>query len=110
MTEPHWFRDEESFGIYDDDGEVIARNLYRDVEQADGTKQRVFPRIYVRPDHRHVGLAGRLTKHSMDVTIEEGYRIVPICPYIVQWVREHDHGAYLKHRDEPTGEHFRVDG
>src|SRR5699024_12069925 len=75
MTEPRWFRDDESFGVHDDDGEVIARNLYRDVELADGTKQRVFPSIHVRPDHRHVGLAGRLTKYSLDITIDEGYRI-----------------------------------
>ncbi|OAV63026.1 GNAT family N-acetyltransferase [Enteractinococcus helveticum] len=109
MTEPRWFRDEESFGVYDDDGEVIARNLYRDVQLSDGTKQRVFPGIHVRPDHRHVGLAAQLTKHSMDTTIQEGYRIVPICPYVAQWMREYDDGAYLKYRDEPAGEHFFAD-
>ncbi len=101
MTEPRWFRDDTTFGIYNDAGEVIARNVYRDVEHADGTKQRIFPSIHVRPDHRHAGLAGRLTKHSLDITIEEGYRIVPICPYIAQWMREYDHGAYLTYRDEP---------
>lgn len=106
MTEPRWFRDEKSFGVYDDEGEVIARNLYRDVEHSDRAKQRVFPGIHVRPDHRHVGLAARLTKHSMDVTVDEGYRIVPICPYIAQWMREYDDGAYLKYRDEPAGDHF----
>lgn len=109
MTEPRYFRDEKSFGIYNDAGEVIARNHYRDVEQANGTKQRVFPSIHVRPDHRHVGLAGRLTKHSLDVTIDEGYCIVPICPYIVQWIRDHDDGTYQQHLEHPVPEHFRVD-
>lgn len=106
MTEPHWFRDDESFGIYDDAGDVIARNLYRDVELADGTKKRIFPSINVRPDHRHVGLAGRLTKHSLDITIEEGYRIVPVCPYIAQWMRDYNGGAYLQYRDTPGAEYF----
>ena len=109
MTETQWFRDDESFGLRNDAGEVIARNLYRDVELADCTKQRVFPNIHVRPDHRHVGLAGRLTKHSLDITIEEGYRIVSVCPYVAQWVREHDSGAYLKYQDEPRVEHFDAD-
>lgn len=108
MTEPRWFQDDKSFGVYDDAGEVIARNLYHDIEQADGTKQRVFPSINVRPDHRHAGLAGRLTKHALDISIDEGYRIVPICPYIVQWMREYENGAYLQHRDEPEAEHFHA--
>lgn len=106
MTEPRWFRDADSFGIYDADGEVIARNLYRDVETSDGKKQRVFPGIFTRPDHRGQGLASKLTKHSLDITIQEGRRIVPVCPYVARWVREYDQGAYLVHRDEPESEHL----
>lgn len=106
MTEPRWFRDEESFGIRDAQGEVIARNLYRDIEAADGTPQRVFPGIFTRPDHRGAGLASQLTKYSLDITIDEGRRVVPVCSYVAQWVREYDDGAYLPHRDEPTGEHL----
>jgi hypothetical protein len=104
-----WFRDEGSFGVHNDEGEVIARNLYRDIETQDGTLQRVFPGIHVRPDHRGVGLASELTKHSLDVSLEEGFRIVPICPYVAQWMREYDNGAYLPYRDEPGAEHFHVD-
>lgn len=109
MTEPRWFRDEDSFGVYDAAGEVIGRNLYRDIETADGTKQRVFPGVFVHPDHRGVGLAGRLTKYSLDTSIEEGYRIVPVCPYVARWVREYDNGAYMPYRDEPGAEHLNVD-
>ena len=109
MTEPRWFRDEESFGIYNETGDVIARNFYRDVEQVDGSKHRVFPSIHVRPDHRHQGLAGRLTKHSLDITIDEGYRVVPVCPYVARWMSEYDDGAYLKYRAERGTEDFHAD-
>lgn len=109
MTAPGWFRDEKSFGVRNDSGEVIASNFYRDVETADGTKQRVFPRIFVEPKHRGAGLAGELTKHSLDTSIAEGFRIVPVCPYIDQWIREYDGGAYLTHRDKPGAQHFYAD-
>lgn len=104
-----WFRDEDSFGIYDASGDVIARNLYRDVETEGGAKQRVFPGVFVHPDYRGAGLAGKLTKYSIDHSLDEGYRIVPICPYVARWVREYDDGAYLPHRDEPAAEHFHAD-
>lgn len=104
-----WFRDQDSFGVHDAEGEVIARNLYRDVENGDGTKQRVFPGVFVYPDHRGAGLAGKLTKYSIDTSLDEGYRIVPVCPYVARWVREYNHGAYLPHRDEPSAEHFHAD-
>ena len=109
MSASRWFRDDESFGVLDDTGEVIARNLYHDVETQDGTKQRVFPGIHVHPDYRGAGLAGELTKHSLDVSLKEGYRIVPICPYVARWIREYNDGAYLRYRDEPAPEHFYAD-
>lgn len=109
QTQPHWFRDDESFGVSNDNGDVIGRNLYRDVETSDGTKQRVFPGVFVHPDYRGAGLAGELTKHSLDESIAEGYRIVPICPYVARWMREYDDGSYLPYRDEPESEHFNVD-
>lgn len=109
QQQPRWFRDEDSFGVYNDAGDVIARNLYRDVEMPDGTKQRAFPGIVVHPDHRNEGLAGKLTKHSVDESIAEGYRIVPICPYVAKWIREYENGAYLPYRDEPGPEHFKDD-
>lgn len=105
-----WFRDEESFGVRDETGDVIARNLYHDVETEDGKKQRVFPGVHVRPDHRGAGLASELTKHSIDLSLDEGFRIVPVCPYVARWMREYDNGAYLKHRDNPGAEHFDADG
>lgn len=104
-----WFRDAKSFGIYSDSGDVIARNLYRDVETADGTKQRVFPGVFVHPEYRGAGLAAELTKHSIDISIREGFRIVPTCSYIASWVREHDGGTYQQYRDEPGTEHFYAD-
>lgn len=100
-----WFRDEKSFGVHDEAGQVIARTHYHDVETDDGVKQRVFPGIHVRPDHRGVGLASELTKHATDITINEGFRIVPVCPYIVQWLHDFEDGAYLKYRDHPGAEH-----
>lgn len=108
-TQPRFFRDDESFGVSNEAEEVIGRNLYRDVETDSGLKQRVFPGVFVHPDYRGAGLASQLTKHSIDESIAEGYRIVPICPYVAQWMREYDDGAYLQYRDEPEAEHFNVD-
>lgn len=104
-----WFRDDRSFGVHDNAGEVIARNLYHDVTAEDGTQQRVFPGIHVRPDHRGAGLASELTKHSIDISLDEGFRIVPVCPYVARWMREYDNGAYLEHRDDPGAEHLHAD-
>ena len=108
MTEPRFLRDADSFAVLDADDEVIGRNLYRDVENSDGTKQRVFPKVVVHPDHRGVGLAAQLVKHSIDISLDEGFRIVPVCPYVAQWMQEHDGGSYLQYRDEPGTEHFNV--
>src|SRR5699024_12529484 len=105
-----WFRDEKSFGVHDETGEVIARNLYHDHETDDGTKQRVFPGIHVRPDHRGVGLASELTKHSMDISLDEGFRIGPVCTYISQWMREYDNGTALGYGDDPVADYLDATG
>src|SRR5699024_12797943 len=76
-TQSRWFRDEESFVVTNETGDVIGRNLYRDVEAADGTKQRVFPGVFVHPDYRGAGLAGGCTNAAIDQSIAEGYPIGP---------------------------------
>ncbi len=108
-TESRWFRDDESFGFSNETGDVIGRNLYRGIKTAHGTKQRVFPGIFVHPDYRGAGLAGKLTQHSLDQSIAEGYRIVPVCPYVANWMQEYNNGSYLQYRDEPEAQHFNVD-
>ena len=35
-------------------------------------------------------LAGVLTRGALAARVEQGKRIVPVCPYVARWVRGHD--------------------
>jgi hypothetical protein len=38
--------------------------------------------VYVPPQHRNRGIAGRLVMHALDWAREHGCKIVPTCPFI----------------------------
>lgn len=35
------------------------------------------------------GIAGRLTQAALDWARSEGLRVVPVCPYVVAWIKRH---------------------
>lgn len=92
--------------VVDDSGTIAGREFYRDHQGAEGTKQRVFVETVVEEDYRGAGLAGKLVQHSLDKAIDEGFRIVAICPYVKRWVSESDDPKYEAASDTPRPEHF----
>jgi uncharacterized protein len=35
------------------------------------------------------GIAGELTRHALDHARSEGWRVVPNCPYVKNWIDRH---------------------
>lgn len=60
---PQFFQRNGYIGMIVDDSDTVAgREIYRDHETADGTKQRIFIETVVEEDYRGAGLAGKLVQ------------------------------------------------
>ena len=92
--------------IVDDSGAIAGREVYRDHETADGTKQRIFIETVIEDDYRGAGLAGKLVQYALDTALDEGYRIVAICPYVKSWIEKNDDKRYADASDTARPEHF----
>ncbi|HIY86476.1 MAG TPA: N-acetyltransferase [Candidatus Yaniella excrementavium] len=104
---PQFIEHEGYIGMIVDDSETIAaREIYRNHETAEGTKQRVFIETVVEEDYRGAGLAGKLVQYSLDKAIDQGYRIVAICPYVKSWIEKSDDKRYSDVSDTARPEHF----
>jgi len=93
--------------IVDDSGKYAARETHTDHVTADGTKQRAFVSTNVEEDYRGAGLAGKIVQYTLDTAIDQGYRIVAICPYVKSWIEKQDDPRYEAARDTPRPEHFQ---
>lgn len=49
----------------------------------------LFTHTGTPPEHRHRGIAGRLTRHALDDAIERGLKIAPYCPYTAWFIGRH---------------------
>jgi len=49
----------------------------------------VFTHTVVRPEFEGRGLGSRLAKYVLDDAVARGERIVPECPFIAAYLREH---------------------
>jgi predicted GNAT family acetyltransferase len=96
--------------IVDDTGTIAAREHHANHVTADGTKQRVFISTHTEDAYRGQGLAGKVVKYTLDKALEEGYRIVAICPYVKSWLDKQDDPRYEQARDTPRPEHFPQKG
>ena len=96
--------------IVDDTGTIAAKEYHREHVTADGTKQRVFISTHTEEAYRGQGLAGKLVKHMLDNALDEGYRIVAICPYVKSWLEKRNDPRYEEARDTPRPEHFPQKG
>ena len=45
--------------------------------------------VEVPAAHEHHGLAGRLTKAALDFARERRLTIVPACPFVIEYLRNH---------------------
>lgn len=49
----------------------------------------VLPHVEVDPDYRGRGLAGQLTRQTLEAARSEGLRVTPLCPYVADYIRTH---------------------
>ena len=93
--------------IVDETGTIAARENHTDHVTKDGTKQRVFVSTVTDEAYRGQGLAGKVVKYTLDKALDEGYRIVAVCPYVKNWLEKQDDPKYEQARDTARPEHFQ---
>jgi hypothetical protein len=93
--------------IVDDSGTIAAREIHTDHETADGTKQRAFQSTVVEEEYRGQGLASKIIQHTVDRALDDGYRIVAICPVVKGWLEKQDDPRYKEAQDTARPEHFQ---
>ncbi len=79
------------FVIHSGDEEAGFAGYERDGERW------VFTHTVVKPEFSGQGLAGQLVGHALDTVVAEGGTIVPVCSYVVSYVRKHP--QYQEHTD-----------
>ena len=57
--------------------------------------QLILPHVGVPPTLEGRGIAGILTRDTLDWARESGMTVVPVCPYVVAWVQRHPEYADL---------------
>lgn len=92
--------------IVDDSGTIAAREYHNDHVTADGVKQRVLVSTVTEEAYRGQGLAGKIVQYTLDKALDDGYRIVAICPYVQSWLQKHNDARYEQARDPARPEHF----
>ena len=70
-------RQQRRFYVAPDDGEAEAELTYT---QRDGVLD--LGHTYVPPAHRGRGIADRMARRAFEYAREEGYAVVPSCPYV----------------------------
>ncbi|RCW46114.1 hypothetical protein DFQ14_102416 [Halopolyspora algeriensis] len=64
----------------------------------------VLPHVEIDPAHRGRGLAGQLTRETLNAARAEGRWVTPLCPYVAGYIRKHPEYADLvddrRHRGE----------
>jgi len=65
-------------------------------------EQWVFTHTVVDDAFGGRGLGSTLVREALDATREQGKRIVPVCPFVVAYLKKHDDWADLV--DQPTDE------
>jgi predicted GNAT family acetyltransferase len=66
----------------------------------DGDGHRIFYHTVIDEEHGGQGLAGRLAAQALDETVAAGLVIVPVCPYIKNYLGKHH--QYAESVQKPT--------
>jgi hypothetical protein len=72
-----------TFFIDLEDAEAVL--VYRPV----GDKVLDFEHTYVPPQYRGHGLAATLAREAFEYARQNGYRVIPSCPYITTYLKRH---------------------
>ncbi|MFE9557825.1 GNAT family N-acetyltransferase [Streptomyces sp. NPDC006692] len=70
------------------DGERAGLTAYRDHDD-----QRVFYHTEIDDTHAGQGLAAQLVQQALTDVRDLGKRIVPVCPYVANYLKKHDEFA-----------------
>lgn len=76
--------DRQRFQVLDGDT-AVGQAAY--VDDADG--HRIFYHTVIDEEYGGQGLAGRLAAQALDETVAAGLTIVPVCPYIKNYLGKH---------------------
>lgn len=79
-----------------DGGTLIGQAAYVD----DGDGHRIFYHTVIDEEYGGRGLAGLLAAQALDETVAAGLRIVPVCPFIKNYLGKHTH--YVESTQKPT--------
>lgn len=60
-------------------------------------------RVYVPPPVEGRGIAGAITRHALDHSREQGWKVIPRCPYVKAWIKRHPDYFDLLAGDQPAG-------
>lgn len=78
------------------DGALAGFSMYKDHERSGDVepgprspKQRIFYHTVIEDEFAGQGLASDLTGAALRESIDAGWRIVAVCPYVVSWLRRH---------------------
>lgn len=116
MTDQHFsvqHRPEESeyalLAASRDDAEAtpqkIGEGSYLDVID-DRVKERILFHTSVDDGYAGRGLASQLVRFMVDESIDEGFMIVPVCPFVADWFERHS--DYREHEVTPSSDHLRA--
>ncbi|MFI5044328.1 MAG: GNAT family N-acetyltransferase [Acidimicrobiales bacterium] len=70
------------------DGDRVGVALYRDDRSGD-RPARSFNHTEIEDDHEGQGLAGRLVSAALDATRNDGFDVLPYCPYVRRYIEGH---------------------
>lgn len=66
------------------DGEIVSQAKF----YLSGENSIVVPHVGTKPEHRGQGYAGRLMAGLLEIARTDGERIVPVCPFAAQFIRD----------------------
>ena len=46
-------------------------------------------RVYVPPPLEGRGIAGVITRYALDYSRDQGWKVIPNCPYVAAWIKRH---------------------
>lgn len=70
------------------EGALAGFSMYTH-EETSTSRQRIFFHTEIDDALGGRGLAGTLTRSALQASVQEGYRLVAVCPYVARWLRTH---------------------
>jgi predicted GNAT family acetyltransferase len=62
----------------------------------------VFTHTEVTPEYEGRGIGSALAKHVLDMARDEGFKVLPICPFIAEWITRHPEYKAISYRAKPS--------